>query len=167
MSRPLPPASSGTRRRAIAWAALAALGVALLGALSTDLGDWYAGLRQPAWKPPDAWFGPAWTAIYATTALAVLQAWGAAPTRARRDGVLAAAGINAVLNIVWSLAFFRLRRPDWALAEGLGLWLSIVLLAVVCGRERRSALWWVLPYLAWVTFALALNAAVVRLNGPF
>ena len=64
--------------KAIVVAALAALGVALLGGLVTDLGPWYAGLRQPAWKPPDAWFGPAWTLIFALTAIAGVMAWRAA-----------------------------------------------------------------------------------------
>ncbi|MFY9512788.1 MAG: TspO/MBR family protein [Rubrivivax sp.] len=148
-------------------AAAAALGVAVLGALSTDLGPWYAGLQQPPWKPPDAWFGPAWTTIYAFTAAAAVQAWAHAGTRGHRDTVILAAVLNALLNIVWSLLFFRLRRPDWALVEVVPLWLSIVLMMVVFGRESRLAALLLLPYLLWVGFAAALNAAVVRLNGPF
>lgn len=155
------------RTRAIVVAALAALGVALLGMLSTDIGPWYAGLKQPPWKPSDALFGPVWTAIYALTAIAAVQAWTHACTRLRRDGTLIAVAFNAVLNVVWSLLFFRLRRPDWALAEVVLLWLSIVLMMVVFARSSRLAALLLVPYLAWVTFAGVLNAAVVRLNGPF
>jgi hypothetical protein len=46
-------------------AAAAAMAVAGLGALTTDLDDWYYQLAQPAWKPPDWMFGPAWTTIFA------------------------------------------------------------------------------------------------------
>jgi tryptophan-rich sensory protein len=154
------------RWKAVAVAAAAALGVAVLGGLSTDLGDWYAGLHQPAWKPPDAWFGPAWTLIYALTAMAGVTAWRAAPPR-RRVGLLAAFALNAFLNVFWSLLFFRLHRPDWALAEVLFLWASILLLMVLAWRFSRTAAVLLLPYLLWVAFAGWLNLAVVRLNGPF
>jgi len=155
------------RLHAVAIAALAALGVAALGALATDLGPWYAGLKQPPWKPPDAWFGPAWTAIYALTAVAAVQAWTHATARRARDTVLAVASLNAALNVCWSLLFFRLRRPDWALIEVVPLGLSIVLMMFVFGRESRLAAALLVPYLAWVAFAAALNASVVRLNAPF
>jgi translocator protein len=158
----------GARRwQPILVAALAAVGVAVLGGLMTELGTWYYGLRQPAWKPPDWLFGPAWTVIFALVAVAGIQAWERAPDRAAREWLLALFALNAFLNVLWSLLFFRLRRPDWALVEVGFLWLSIVLLIVVLARRYRPAAWLLAPYLAWVTFAAALNAAVVQLNAPF
>lgn len=162
------------RRRAVLTAAAAAIAVAGLGALSTDLGPWYASLREPPWKPPDVLFGPAWMLIYACTATAGVRAWTHAPSHvvssragADREWMLAAFALNAALNVVWSLLFFRLRRPDWALAEVGALWLSIVVLVAMAGRCDRAAGWLLVPYLAWVAFAAVLNAAVVRLNAPF
>jgi tryptophan-rich sensory protein len=155
------------RRRAIVVAALATLAVAGAGALATDLGPWYFALKEPAWKPADAWFGPAWTVIYTLTAAAALQAWLHAPTRRARRAVLSATALNALLNVAWSVLFFRARRPDWALAEVVLLWLSIVGMAVVFGQQRTSAAVLLVPYLLWVAFAAALNAAVVDLNAPF
>jgi benzodiazapine receptor len=152
--------------KAIAVAALAALGVALLGGLATDLSAWYASLRQPPLKPPDAWFGPAWTLIFALTAIAGVKAWRAAGPR-QRAGILIVFSLNGFLNVLWSLLFFRLRRPDWAFAEVTFLWASILLMIVVCWRVSRVAAVLLLPYLAWVAFAAALNLEVVRLNGPF
>ena len=76
-------------------------------------------------------------------------------------------GFNAFTNVLWSLLFFRLRRPDWALAEVSFLWLSILLLIVYLGRFSPRSGWLLAPYLAWVSFAAVLNLAVVRLNGPF
>jgi benzodiazapine receptor len=153
--------------RAIAIAALAAIALAALGALSTDIGSWYASLREPAWKPPDALFGPAWTLIYACAATAGVRAWWRMRDRAEREWMLAAFALNATLNVVWSLLFFRLHRPDWALLEVGGLWASIALLMWLLGRRARSAARLLLPYLLWVTFAAALNASVVELNAPF
>ena len=59
------------------------------------------------------------------------------------------------------------RRPDWALAEVAGLWRSVLLALLATGRVRPLAGWLQLPYLGWVSFATALNAAIVRLNAPF
>jgi len=155
------------KRTAIVTAALAVIAVAVLGALSTDIGAWYANLREPAWKPPDALFGPAWTLIYALAATAGVRAWVRTPDRSRREWILVAFALNGTLNVLWSLLFFRLHRPDWALMEVGGLWASIVLLMWLLGRQARAAAWLLLPYLLWVSFAAALNAAVVELNAPF
>jgi translocator protein len=144
-------------------AAAATLGVAGLGMGVTELGPWYAALKQPAWKPPDAWFGPAWTLIYTCAAVAAVKAWVAAD-RAGQRGLVAAFMLNGALNVLWSWLFFRARRPDWALAEVMLLWLSIVLLIVLAARSSAVAAWLLVPYLLWVSFAAALNLAVVRLN---
>ncbi len=173
-----------TRGRAIATAAASAIGVGVLGAITTDLGPWYANLKEPAWKPPDLLFGPAWTLIFACTATAGVIAWmrskasgegppattgeganGQAEQR-QREWMLVAFALNATLNVLWSLLFFRLHRPDWALGEVAALWLSIVLLAVGARRAPPAA-WLLAPYLAWVSFAAVLNQAVVHLNAPF
>jgi translocator protein len=148
-------------------AALAALAVAGLGALATDLGPWYQSLHKPAWQPPDWLFGPVWTLIFGLAALAGVAAWSRARKPALRRRVLALFALNAALNVGWSLLFFRLQRPDWALAEIGLLWLSVVLLIVVVTPLARPAAWLLAPYLVWVTFAAVLNLAVVRLNPPF
>jgi tryptophan-rich sensory protein len=159
--------TAADRRRAVLFAGLAALAIAGLGALSTDLGPWYRELKQPSWKPPDMLFGPAWTLIYTLAAVAGVKAWEAAPNRAAREWILALFALNAFLNLLWSLLFFRVQRPDWALVEVGLLWASIALLIFVLGRWSRTAGWLLVPYLAWVSFAATLNFAVVRLNSPF
>jgi len=164
-------AAAGPRRHArwkpVAAAFGAALGVALLGGLTTEIGPWYRSLVEPPWKPPDIWFGPAWTLIFACAAMAGLTAWRHETSRSMREWIIGLFALNAFLNVGWSLLFFRLHRPDWALLEVVLLWLSIVLLIVVLRRISTASAWWLAPYLAWVTFAAALNRAVVELNAPF
>ena len=63
--------------------------------------------------------------------------------------------------------FLSIERPDWALAEVALLWLSIAGLIVYCGRFSKLSAWLLLPYIAWVSVAAALNYAIVQLNGPF
>ncbi|MGE0037480.1 MAG: TspO/MBR family protein [Xanthobacteraceae bacterium] len=148
-------------------AALSATAVAALGALMTDLGPWYMSLRKPSWQPPDWLFGPVWTLIFGLCALSGYIAWRNAPNRGGRDGIIGLFALNGFLNILWSTIFFRLRRPDWALVEVGLLWFSIFLMIVVLMRYSKTASLLLLPYLGWVTFAGALNWAVVRLNAPF
>lgn len=154
------------RAKPLAAAAATAFFVALMGATITDLGDWYQQLNKPSWQPPDWLFGPAWTLIFALTALAAVEGWRNLSGNGRQL-LLGLFSLNGFLNILWSLLFFRLQRPDWALIEVPLLWLSILILIVFLARHSKTATWLLLPYLLWVTFAAFLNLAVVRLNTPF
>ena len=148
-------------------AASMALLTAVLGGLMTDLGSWYASLKQPAWKPPDWAFGPIWTMIFSLTAAAGVIGWRYARAQAQREQMLLLFVLNAFLNVLWSLLFFRLHRPDWALFEVALPWLSILALVLHTRRYSRASAALLLPYLAWVTIAALLNWQTVQLNGPF
>jgi len=148
-------------------AGLLATVVAVLGATITEIGPWYHALVQPRWAPPEAAYGVAWTAIFALTALAGVNAWLATPDWREREWLIGLFALNGFLNILWSLLFFRLHRPDWALIEVLALWLSVAALVIVIWRRSMTGAVLLLPYLLWVTFAGYLNMTIVRLNGPF
>lgn len=151
----------------VAIATVAATLVAFLGATITDLGPWYQELEKPGWTPPDQLFPIVWTIIYALITIAGVTAWRAAPTSRDAQSVISLFALNAFLNITWSLLFFRLQRPDWAFAELIFLWLSILGIIIFCAKFSRGASLMLIPYLAWVTIAGALNWAVNDLNGPF
>lgn len=148
-------------------ATIAALGVAFLGATITDLGPWYQSLAKPDWTPPDGLFPIAWTLIYALVMISGLDAWWNAPNSRISQTIISLFALNGFLSISWSLLFFRLERPDFALFELVALWLSILAMIVYCARFSRRASLLLVPYLAWVSFAGALNWAVVELNAPF
>ena len=153
-------------RVAIAWAlgtAVAGAAAGAVGAALTPLIPWYLSLQRPWFQPPDWVFGPAWTLIFALSAIGFVRAWRAGG----RGGLALVFVINAVLNAGWTLLFFTLQRPDWAMIEVVPLWLSILAMIVVAGRHDRRAALFIAPYLAWVTFAACLNWAILRLNGPF
>jgi translocator protein len=153
--------------RAIGVAVVATIVVAAAGALLTDLGPWYQSLKQPRWKPPDWAFGPIWTVVFTAAATAAVLAWGSAPDAAHRTWLVALFALNGVLNIAWSLLYFRLHRPDWSLAELVLLWLSIVWLMVEMAPYSPTSSWLLTPYLVWVATAGFLNFETIRLNGPF
>ena len=137
-----------------------------LGGLLTEIGPWYYNLSVPPWKPPNWAFAPIWTSIGVFTVLAANLALHAA-TGTPRAVLVALFLLNAVLNSLWSLFFFKLRRPDWALVEVAALWLSVLSLVLACWPIRHRAALLLLPYLLWVSIAATLNRAIVRRNGSF
>ena len=127
-------------------------------------GEWYLELAKPAWTPPGWLFGPVWFVLYVTIGVAAWLVW----RRARfGDAPVAwiAWGAQLVLNGAWSWIFFGLRAPGPALIEIVVLWLAILATILAFRRLRPVAAALLLPYLAWVGFATALNAAIWRLNG--
>ena len=148
-----------------------ALAASAVGGLLTELGPWYYALKQPTWKPPDWLFGPAWTTIFACAAIAGLLAWRSADMsvdrQRNRQLVIGLFAVNFVCNSLWSLLFFKLHHPDWALMEVGFLWLSIAALIWFLYPLSKAAGLLLLPYLLWVTFASGLNWAIVQMNAPF
>ncbi len=151
-------------KKPILIAFLIAIAVGGIGGAATEIGPWYYSLIKPSWQPPDWAFGPVWTLIYITTGIAGVRAWRLGDTRQRRMFLIALL-INCVLNLVWSLLFFKMQRPDLALIEVVALWLSIVPLMLLPLRYSPRSSLLMLPYLAWVSVAAYLNLAIVRLNG--
>jgi benzodiazapine receptor len=148
-------------------AAAVAIFIGVLGGTLTDTGTWYQSLQKPSWQPPDWLFGPAWTLIFALATVSAVYAWRNALDRTQREWVIGLFALNGFLNVLWSLLFFALRRPDWALIEVIFLWLSILLPIAVFWRFARPASLYLIPYVLWVSFAAFLNLTVVRLNAPF
>ena len=136
----------------------------LAGGLTTKIDSWYRDLRKPAWTPPNWLFGPAWTLILALAALSGVLAWTSALLPGRRAWIGLTFAANAALHLIWSPVFFRLKRPDLALVDVAGLWLSIVVMMWAAGAVSAVAGWLLVPYLLWVTYAAALNLEIVRLN---
>jgi tryptophan-rich sensory protein len=126
-------------------------------------GEWYASLRKPTWNPPNWIFGPVWTALYAIMGFAAWLVW-------RRGGfagnrlALSIFLTQLFLNALWSPLFFGLHRPALAFGEIVLLWLAVLSTVVAFWRTQPLASMLLVPYLAWVTFASALNFAIWRLN---
>lgn len=137
---------------------------AALGAVaSVDAAGFYASLVQPDWAPPAGVFGPAWSLLYAMMAIAV---WRVSLQRAsaerRRAFALFFAQLS--LNALWSWLFFAWRRGGWAMLDLVVLFVAVSLTARAFWRIDRPAGVLLLPYLAWLVFAGALNWAIWMRN---
>lgn len=147
----------------LGWLALTFAAGAVGAAASLDAAPFYASLHKPAWAPPARVFGPVWSALYVLMGVAAWLVWLPGPSPAVRRA-LALFVAQLVLNALWSWLFFGWHRGGVAFADILVLWTAIVATLVAFRRIRPLAAALLLPYLAWVSFAAALNAAVWRLN---
>ncbi len=125
---------------------------------------WYQEIAKPGFTPPDAIFGPVWTALYLTMGLAAFLVWRTGIDRPVVRTALLWFCAQLIANGLWSVIFFGLRRPGLALAEILVLLALIVLTTRLFWSQSRLAGVLMLPYLAWVGFATALNFSIWRLN---
>lgn len=138
---------------------------AAVGALFTspNVPGWYANLDKPSWTPPSWVFGPVWSFLYLLMGISAWQVWRSAGSRPAVVP-LVLFGIQLVLNMVWSGLFFGLRSPGAALIDIVLLWWAILATTIAFWGRSVPAGWLMLPYLAWVSFAAALNLAIWYLN---
>ncbi|HEY8566801.1 MAG TPA: TspO/MBR family protein [Beijerinckiaceae bacterium] len=129
-----------------------------------NIPTWYAGLAKPFFTPPNWVFGPAWTLLYTLMAIAVWRILSLPAGTAGRGRALLAFFGQLALNALWSVAFFGMRSPAAGLVVIFGLITGIVVTILAFRPLDRLAAWLLAPYLAWVTYATALNAAVWWLN---
>ena len=139
--------------------------VAWVGGAATfdNVRTWYPGLAKPAFNPPNWVFGPVWTVLYVLMAVAAWRVW----RRRTSPGVrlaLGLYGLQLALNLAWSVIFFGLHQIGAALAEILALLAAILATTLAFWRIDRPAAVMFAPYLAWVSFATALNLAIWQLN---
>lgn len=154
--------SAGTRWVGLAlWLLLTYSASATAVFVSTN--GWYAALAKPAWNPPGWIFGPVWTILYATMAVAAWRVWLHGGW-ARQKKALGLFLLQWALNALWTPLFFGLHRPGWALAEILVLLTVILATLRTFWQVDRPDGFLLLPYAAWVAFASVLNGAIWLMN---
>ncbi len=126
--------------------------------------DWYAGLVKPALNAPSWVFWPAWATLYFLMGIAAFLLWRKGFERKDVKMALGLFSFQLFLNAIWSIVFFGLRNPGWALVDIILLWLAIIWTIVVFYRISRSTAWLLAPYILWVSFAAYLNYSIWLLN---
>src|SRR4051812_6505764 len=143
----------------------AAVAVAAAGGAAATRGavtSWYPSLRKPRWTPPSQAFGPVWTVLYAQMAYSAHRVDRSTDPAARRALVLW--WLQLGLNAAWTPVFFGARRPGAAVIVIGALLPAPAATAVATARVDRRAGFLYAPYLAWSTYATALNAEIWRQN---
>lgn len=121
----------------------------------------YRELVRPAWAPPPSVFGPAWTTLYTLMGTATWLVWSRGRDRARPLQIFA---LQLATNALWTPVFFGMQRYGLAIAVILANLALVIAMTILYFRRVRAAGWLVVPLIAWVTFASALNIAIWQLN---
>ncbi len=135
------------------------LGVGVVSGVMTAgaMVDWYPSLNKPTFNPPSWIFAPVWTLLYIMMAVAAWRVWLAGPSS---KPALNLFFIQLVLNFLWAIFFFGLHSPALALIDIIAMWIIIALTTRAFFKIARPAGWLLVPYLAWVSFAVVLNANI-------
>jgi tryptophan-rich sensory protein len=126
--------------------------------------DWYPTLIKPSFNPPSWVFGPVWTVLYLMMGIAAFLVWQKGWDSGAVKAALALFAVQLILNGLWSVLFFGIQSPGLAFSEILLLWVSIGATLVLFWRVSPVSGILLLPYEAWVTFAVVLNGAIWTLN---
>ena len=124
---------------------------------------WYANLNKPVFTPPGWVFGPAWSILYILMGIAFYLVWSKTNFKGYQTALIFFV-VQLVLNALWSILFFGLKQPLYALLEIIVLWVAILLTLIPFYKIDKTAGLLLIPYLAWVTFAAILNLSIVILN---
>lgn len=138
---------------------------AIAGAVTASaIPDWYSRLTKPSFNPPNWLFAPVWTTLYILMGISAGVVWNEGRRTPGVKKALSIFSIHVVLNFLWSMLFFGLQSPSFALVEillllGFILWYTRLFYTI-----KPALLWLQIPYVLWVTFATVLNGAIVWLN---
>lgn len=140
--------------------------VGSLGSLvtTTGPGSWYTSLEKPFFAPPNWVFAPVWTTLFILMGIALYLVWQCGTENRDVQFALGIFGVQFFLNVIWSFLFFSLRSPLLGLTDIILLWVMIVVTIRAFYRVKKSAAYLLLPYIAWVTLATALNGAIYFMN---
>ncbi len=124
---------------------------------------WFAGLAKPFFMPPGWAFGVVWPMLYAMLGVALALVLSEPPSEGRRKGLILFF-TQLALNYAWSPIFFAAHEVQLALITIFAMTAVAAMAAGQLFRIRPLAGALMVPYLAWLCFAAALNAAIGRLN---
>lgn len=123
-------------------------------------GAWYRELDKPDWTPPDKLFPVIWAILYVLMSLAAARV-------AMQPGSAFALGLwslQIAISTLWSAVFFGLNRIQAGAVIIALLWVAVLATTLAFLTHDTVAALMMVPYLAWGTFALALNISVMRRN---
>ena len=152
--------------RKIAIAVVACLLIGFLGSIATQtsVNTWFTTLEKPFFNPPAWLFAPVWTILYIMMGIAAGLVWYRGLHHLWVKTALYHFLFQLLLNLSWSVVFFGLQQPLWALIVITALIILLSLTIKWFKIANKKAAYLLIPYLLWVLFAAALNFEIWRLN---
>lgn len=142
------------------------LGVGFVASIATQTGvdTWYETIKKPSFTPPNAVFAPVWAILYILMGLSAGIVWSRGLYHVWVKTALYHFVFQLLLNAIWSLVFFNLQQPLWALFVIITLFILILLTIKWFKIVIPLAAYLLIPYAIWIAFALILNFEIWRLN---
>lgn len=128
-----------------------------------EIASWYTTLQKPSFNPPNWLFGPTWILLYLLMGISFYIIWNR-PYSRERNTAMTLFILQFLLNFCWSFIFFKQHQLAFALGEILALWIGIVITMVWFSKLSATAVWLLVPYIVWVSFATLLTEAIWKLN---
>jgi tryptophan-rich sensory protein len=145
------------KAQAAAFSVFSVVATAVLGSQYTQQSvqtPWYDRIR-PAFAPPSWVFPVVWTTLYAILAVAMYL------SLLRDSSFLTGLHVaNLILNVVWCWVFFGRRELGWAIPIILAN--IAVAVSITYFTNVEWVRWLLLPYIAWLSFATALNGGAYQ-----
>ena len=118
---------------------------------------------KPPLSPPAVLFPIVWVILFALMGISVARIYNT-PASSNRSDSLRLFFAQLAVNFFWSIIFFNLQAPVFALLWLILLWFLILRMIAAFRPVDRLAALLQIPYLLWVTFAVYLNLGIVLLN---
>lgn len=161
------------------WKALSPLTIGLIlvhvagGALAAPVvldatkgkSGWYRKIDLPSWTPPDRVFPPIWTTLYACMGVAVARVIKRSPSPGPNWLIPLWFG-HYLLNLSWAPIFFGAKRLRFGLMINCLLVGSLATIIPLFAANNSVSGWLLLPYMAWLLYATALNFAICKARNP-
>jgi tryptophan-rich sensory protein len=131
---------------------------------SPAIPTWYARLQKPSFSPPDWVFFPVWTFLFIMMGISLFIIWQKGCEEKKFKTAIYIFAGQLLLNALWSVVFFGLRSPLLGLMEIIILWIMIYVTILSFMKLSRTAAYFLIPYILWVSFAAFLNFWIWILN---
>jgi len=137
-------------------------GAGAIGAIFTTpaIPTWYAGLKKPAFTPPNSVFGPIWITLYLLMGVAVFMVWREGLNQEGVTIAFTVFWIQLALNVLWSVIFFGLKSLLGGMVVIFLLWIAILVNIIMFFGVSPIAGGLLIPYIIWVTIAANLNVQI-------
>jgi translocator protein len=161
--------ASQLRMSLVRWALITVPAIVVIGSLMGALSNsgfengWYAALDKPSFQPPGWAFGVVWPVLYALIGIAFAMILNARGASLRRLAIAAFLS-QLALNFAWSPTFFAAHQVTAAFVLLLAILALAIWTTILFSKIRPAAALLMVPYLAWLVFASALNFETDRLN---
>ena len=136
-----------------------------VGGISSLLGgstSTFDNVNKPGFAPPAIVFPIAWGILYTLMGISSYLVF-VSDSEYKKTGLVFYV-LQLIVNMFWSMIFFRFENFLFAFVWLLLLLLLVIVMMYYFYKSNKIAFYIQIPYVLWLTFALALNYAIYTLN---